>query len=457
MRIPLAVHSYQSRSLPLSAQRLLNLYPQTTPPDAKSKVVLFGTPGLNLFSTAGTGPIRGSQFMAGLLYVVSGTEVYSVTSGGTASLLGSVTGTGDVSIANNGTQMVVVCSDTKGYVVTSSSVVEITDIDWPGASIVTYQDGYFVFSQPSTGRFFLSAINDGSDYDSLDYATAEGDPDNTVAVISDHRELWVFGETSVEVWTNTGDASFPFERLPGAFLERGCGGAFTVAKTDNTVLWLGNDKVVYRADGYVPIRVSTHAIEYAISAYTSAPRAWTYSQEGHSFYILSYDEGTWVLDLSTGFWHERESDGLTRWRASCGAYGYSKNLVGDYSNGKIYELDLDYYSDDGGSISRQAVSPPIHAEGMRAFMSRFEVEFEAGTGLVSGQGVDPQAMLQWSDDGGRTWSNEHWRDMGLIGQYNARTVWNRLGSFRQRFVRLTISDPIKVVIIAANTNITGGT
>jgi len=452
MRIPLAVNSYQARSKPLSAQRLVNLYPETSPPDAKSRVVLIGTPGLALFATVGTGPVRGLQRMNNVLYAVSGIEVYKIAADGTATKLGDVTGSGPVSMADNGSQLVIV-GDGKGWVCDGVTVVRITDPDFPPPSSVAWVDGYHVFTRVDTGQFFISSLYAATTYDALDYATAESLPDNAVAVFVDHREVWVFGEHSVEVWFNSGNATFPFERVTGASLERGCGGRYTIAKVDNSVFWLGEDNIVYRADGYTPVRISTHAIEYAIAKAGGQPRGWTYTQEGHAFYVLSYADATFVFDATVGLWHERQSHNLARWRVDCGQVCYGQNLVGDHETGQVYALDLDTYSENGAVMVRVATSPPIHADGKKFTMAFFEIEIESGAGLASGQGADPQVMLEWSDDGGATWSNEHWTSMGQRGDFSHRPIWRRLGQAVSRIMRVTIAEPIKVAIIAANTDV----
>ena len=420
MRIPLAAESYQARSRPLSAQRLVNLYPERAPDAAKSPLALFGTPGLKLFATAGSGPIRCSHVMAGTFYVVSGTEVYAIDSAGSATLIGSITGSGAASMDDNGTELVIV-SGGNGWVYNGSTLTAIADADFPTVTSVTFLDGYHIFSKDSSGQFVISASYDPTSYDALDFATAEAEPDNLVRVLTDHQELWLFGEKTTEIWYNSGAAAFPFERISGAFIERGCAAVNSVAKMDNSVFWLGDDLVVYRAAEYTPQRVSTHPIEGAIATFAtpSVAEGWTYIQDGHSFYVLTFEEATFVYDAASGLWHERQSYGQKRWRATCGTYAYSKTLVGDYDSGNIYELDLNTYQDNGGTILRTAISPPIHADTNRTTMSRFQVEVESGSGLTTGQGSDPQAMLSWSDDGGRTFGQEHWVSLGAIGAYKS--------------------------------------
>lgn len=464
MRVPLATQSYRARALPLSAQRLVNLYPEIQPPDAKSKLVLYGTPGLRLFGEAGNGPIRGAHVMNDQLYVVSGSGVYLVDGSGIGTLLGTVGGLGHCPMSDNGTQLAICTPDDSGkaYIATATTLNQITDPDFPQVSSVDYLDGYFIFTILDSDEFIISAIRDGTAYDALDFATAEASPDKLLACLADHRELWMFGTNSIEVWQNTGANNFPFERISGAVLEKGCGARDSVAKLNNAVFWLGNDLIVYRALGFVPERISTHAIEYALSKYgrTDDAFAHTYTQEGHFFYCLTFPSAgaSWVYDPENQFWHERESRGLGRWRVNDIVSCYGQVIGGDLSSGKLYAIEMDTYSEDGTAIVRSAVSPPLHADGKRAIMRSFEIEVECGVGLTTGQGSDPQAMLDWSDDGGKTWSNQLSRSIGAIGAFTRRVKWNRLGQFRTaRVVRVAISDPIKVAIIAANTEIEAGT
>ena len=451
MQINFARQAYQSRSLPISAQRCVNLFAESMPDDAKVPLVLHGTPGLRLFATLGAGPIRGLHAKNGVLFAVSGNTAYAVDTTGTGFSKGVVGGSDRLIMADNGTQIVAVTTTGDGYIITDFTTVPIADSDFLPASSVAYLDGYFIFSHKDSGEFFISDISDGLSYDALEFAAAESAPDNLVAAFVDHRELWLFGKTSIEVWTNTGNATFPFERVTNAILERGCIAPASIAKEDNTVWWLGDDLVVYRGSGsgYAPTRVSTHAIEFALQGFSNVADAEGsfYTQEGHKFYVLKIpDEATFVYDVSTGLWHQRQSYGQNDWAVTKAVHCYNKIFVGDDTNGNIYELDLDYYTDNGTTIERIAACPPLWAKSDRAIMSRFEVDFEAGVGLPVGQGSNPQAVLRWSDDGGRTWSNELWTSIGQLGQYRNRAVWRRLGQFRQRIMEVSVSDPVKIAI-----------
>lgn len=467
MRVPFATNSYKSRSLPLSAQRCVNFFPEAQPPDAKAKIALFGTPGIQeLMDAGGNGPCRGFFISTIGSYAVIGTQLYEIESGNLSGL-GAIDGQGAVYFAENNAGQIAICAPPKLYVLTGTALDEVTDPDFPGAGSLDYIDGYGVFNAPDTGQFWITALNNFGDVDALDYVTAESAPDNIRRVIVDHREVWLFGASTIELWVNTGSVDFPFERQSGATIERGVSAPDTVTKLDNTLYWLANDYVVYRADGYTPVRVSTHAIEFAIQSSPSRDIAiaFSYEQEGHAFYVLTlpaladYPGQTFVFDASSGLWHERQS-GVTdaAWRVRYIAYDpvQGKYLAGDDRTGKVYQMSLDLYSENGATMLAYAVSPPLHADAKRAYQSYLQIEIESGVGLTVGQGSDPQMMLQISDDGGKTWGNEKWASMGRIGEYNWRARWRRLGMFRQRYMRVGISDPVKRVIIAADTEITVG-
>jgi hypothetical protein len=435
LRLAIAYQTSGGRSKSLDASRLVNLYAEQA--EGKSNVVLHGTPGLKLVSTYGTGPIRGIRHMAGAMYVVSGGSLYDAA----GIVLGAIDGSGSVSMSDNGTQLVIVTSAGTGYVYSvAGGCTQITDPDWPGASSVDYLDGYFLFSEPDSGIFFISALYDGTNFDALDFASAESAPDNLVRVFVDHREVWLLGTDTCEIWDNTGAQAFPFERIPGAINERGLRAKFSVAKADNSIYWLDRDGIVRRAaEGYTPVRISTHAIEYAIAkGDTASAEAIAYVQEGHEFYALTVPgAGTFVYDAATQLWHERESYGEGRWRAS----GFSRNdgvqYVGDFEDGRVYELDLDTYQDVA-----EILFPPISYEGERFRVHSVRLDMETGTH------GSPQVMMQTSTDG-KTWSNEQWRDFGALGEYSKRVIWRRLGQYDTCHLRFRISDAAKRAVYAA--------
>lgn len=459
MRIPFVGGSSRQRSVSFDAARTVNLYP-VLDQEGKATVALYGTPGLVTFAETAASPVRGLHEASGRLFAVVGASLYEITASGAATVLGGLSSAaGPVSFADNGRQVVAV-DGTAGYSFTlaSDTFAQIADVDWPAADRIAYQDGYFILNDSGSGRFFISSLY-GTDVDPLDFASAEGAPDPLVSLIVDHRELWLFGDESTEIWFNSGASDFPFERINGAFLESGCAAPQSVAKADNSVLWLSKDKRgqghVVRAQGYTPQIVSTRAVEYAIGqmADISDAVAYTYQQDGHAFYVLTFPtaDQTWVLDVTTGLWHERMywNGAEHRHRGACYAFAFGRHLVGDHTNGRIYELSLDAFDDAGDELRAIRRTRHQSAEGKRLFWSSLQIDIEAGVGLSSGQGSDPQMMLRWSDDGGKTWSNEHWRSMGETGEYTRRAIWRRLGCSRNRVYEVVIADPVKRVILDA--------
>jgi hypothetical protein len=379
-------------------------------------------------------------------YVVSGNRLYN----GDGDLLGTIPGSGLVSMADDGTQLVIVTGLLKSYVYTvAGGLAEITDEDFPSASSVDFLDGYFLFSEPDSGRFFISAINDGTDFDALDFATAESAPDDLVCVFVDHREVWLMGVDTCEIWQNTGNADFPFERIPGAINEKGIWGQFTVTQTDNSIYWVDRDGIVRRAgEGYSPQRISTHSIEYQISqGALDDAEAFSYAQEGHEFYVLTVPgAGTFVYDAATQTWHERESINEGRWRGCCFARNGGNQYVGDFESGNVYQLSLDTYTDNGTEQVAEMVFPPVQNEGKRFRVHEVRLDMETGTDGA------PQVMLSLSNDG-KTWKNEAWTDFGALGEYTQRAVWRRLGMHETLHLKFSISDNSKRAVFAAFANI----
>jgi hypothetical protein len=312
----------------------------------------------------------------------------------------------------------------------------------------------------------VTALNDPFSIDPLDFASVQADPDNLVSSVVDHGQVWLFGTNSVEVWYDSGNVDFPLQRIDGAFNEIGCAATFSVAKLDNSLFWLGADRrgkgIVYRANGYSGTRVSTHAVEWQIQQYAdiSDAVAYTYQQDGHSFYVLSFPSAnaTWVYDVATQAWHERagwNNGSFTRHRSNCQTYFNNVNAVGDYQNGNIYAFDMVKYSDHDRIqkwLRSWRALPTGQNNLKRTAQHTQQLDCETGVGLVIGQGNDPQVMMRFSDDGGHTWSNEQWSLMGKIGEYYRRVFWRRLGmtqKIRDRVYEVSGTDPVKIAIVGA--------
>lgn len=475
-RIGIVGPAYALNDVGAAAQRCVNLFPQSIEvPNEPARIMLRSTPGLAVAATVDASePVRGAINVGnGLALVVCGTGVYTVTTAYVATLVGTlVTSQSVVSMASNGQEIMIV-DGLNGYYydINANTLTQISDPDFPGGEIVCFIDGYFIVSDPDTQDIYISGIYDPSTWAALDFAAAEGDPDNIVSLAILNSQIWAFGESTVEPFYNSGNADFPFARVSGALIEKGCGAAHSVAKCDNSVFWLSDQRVIYRSQGYQAMRISTHAIEESIARYATVSDAigMSYEQEGHSFYVLTFPtQGvTWVYDAATGLWHERgewkEIDqgtyGFGRWRANCLCYFNDGILAGDYANGKIYTLDLDTYTDNGVGIIRLRTTPHARAGSFnRIFHKSLTLTIETGVnGMTDAIPMpEPQIMLRWSNDGGYTWGNELWRSLGAQGQYSLKVDWHRLGMARTRVYEIRVSDAARVSIIDDDLEVAAG-
>jgi hypothetical protein len=434
-----ALQSSKGRSYTWAGAELVNCFAEKADGDKLRDFAVMATPGLTLWTTAGTS-IRGSIMCAGVLYVVSDTTLYSVTSAGVVTALGGISGSGPVRMAANYTEVGIAAGGI-GYVYSGGALSTPTPFD---VSDVFYADGYLVWVVEDSEQFFISGLDDALAYDAADIASVEGFPDNIVGAVNSHREIIFLGEYTAEIFYNSGAADFPFERQGNAFIERGCFDRDSIVKIDNSVTFVGDDRIVYTLSGYQPQRISTHAIEYLLRDATYA-RAFTYSQEGHKFYVLECDRGTVLFDHATGAWHVRKSWLSDYWRIGGAVVAYGETYLTNRATGAIYTPSLDVFAEAGETISVQITLPTIEGGGNRATMHAFEVMLENGVGNASAP--DPQIMLQYSDDGGHLWSNEMWRSMGAVGTHRTRAVWRKLGMFRSRQMRVTITDPVKRLMI----------
>lgn len=441
--------------------------------------------------------MRGLWTFGGYAYVASGNTLYKLDSTYNITALGTLANDGPVSMADDGTHLFVACNGPSFvYNATTDAFGQITDPDFPGALTVSYLGGYFVFIEPDSQRVWVTSLLDPTSIDPLDFASAEGSPDGLVSSITDHSEVWLFGTNSVEVWYNSGAADFPLQRIQGAYNEIGCAATYSVAKLDNGLFWLGADArgrgIVYRANGYTGQRISTHAVEWQIQQYgdISDAIAYTYQQDGHAFYVLTFPTAgaTWVYDVATQAWHERASftnGDFGRHRSNCQMVFNNEIIVGDYQNGNLYAFDLEVYADHNRIQKwlRSWRALPTGTNNLnRTAQHSLQLDAETGVGAVGvtevpghiylspltigelgiedeivivnsiDPYVEPQVMLRWSDDGGHTWSNEHWKSMGTQGAYGTRVFWRRLGmttKLRDRVYEISGTDPVKISIMGA--------
>ena len=389
------------------------------------------------------------------------------------------------------------------------SVLPTTDGAFSGANTVDIIDNYFVYNNPTTQQFgasdLLSPVSPP-----LSFSLKDGAPDDLVALIVDHREVYLLGEISSEVWTDVGTVPFPFQRIPGTSTQHGIAAPFSVSRLGNSFAYVSRNNrgqaQIMQMQGYIPQRISTHAVENTlVNQYVGDAISWTYQLEGHEVFVVTFPslELTWAYDITTQMWHKwlytATDSTYQRHRGNCCAVFQGLVIIGDYENGKLYELDKDNYTDDGQTIRRLRRAPHLVTEFQRQYFDELQIQFQPGVGTTGLSNYDqivipgfiylgdtytiesadsliiedaltyvlgsivqqnpttttPQAMLRWSNDGGSTWSNEHWTGIGQLGKYKNRAIWRRLGTARDRVFEVVVTDPVKMVIISANLKVQG--
>ena len=462
-RVALTTGSYSTRSIIASAQRSLNLYAEKNPPDALSPYTHYLTQGLTPVGTAPqVAPVRGLyRSTIGTLFAVIGNGVYAVASGSFAcSLLGTIaTTTGPVKMGDNGTTMVIVDGTAAGYtvVLVGGAFATISDPAWLGSNFAEYVDTFMVFNSPGTNIFYTTTSGIITPLNALFFAGKTGYADLLAGIAIQQRQIWLIGTLTSEIWFNAGGAAFPFQIMPGPFVEHGTNAPYSIAKQGGSVFWLSQDQagqaIVVEASGYQTKSISTPAIEAEISTYSVITDAigFCYEQLGHPFYWLKFPTAgkDWVFDLSTRLWHERcwlDADGNEQGhRANCAAFAYGVNVVGDRLNGQLYTLDPNNYTDFGGPIKRQRGFPHMMNDGKRAFYTQFLADMQCGDATFSGLTVS----LDWSDDRGATYGTPLTQSIGDPGDFLVQPQWRRLGMARDRVFRLTWTAPANTALNGA--------
>jgi len=460
-RYPLFGTGLKGKSANATAQSRVNFYLEQRPESDKTPMVAYNTPGKVFVVSFGDTPVRGIRAVGDLYYVVHRGTLYSVNNAAIKTVLGVLlTASGRVSMQDNGNILQIVDGQ-YGYTYNISTGVyaQVTDPDFVPGFTNSWLQGYFIKDRRGStnkiewGRFDIST--DGSTYDALDFANAESNPDYIVATFVDHGEAIFFGGETTEFWTNSGTPDFPLAYQGSATIEWGLAARWSVTKFKDSIMFLARNRMgqvqVVQLNAYTPQIVSGVDLGYIINRYAAVEdaTAFSYMLNEHPMYQINFPtaNASWLYDGSTGAWSEIKSSG-NRDRAEIGALYLNNYLITDYQNGNIYKLDGDTYSENGTEIQRSITTRHVAGEEYIG-IGRIILDIEPGVGLISGQGSNPQVMLEVSKDGGHTWGQQLWRSFGKIGEYKARAYWNRIGSSRDHVYRFSFSDPVRIVVLGA--------
>jgi hypothetical protein len=481
IQIPIDNGFYVSDSLPISNQVCTNWYanvPQVQ--GALSQGNLYGGAGITqLQTTGGVDQVnRGMHVKSGLPYFLNGEVLIrldkSVDGDGnevfTSVVMGTILGSGRVSMADNGKELMVLVPGGPAYIIDETSgtpFVEITDPSFDAngdPQLVVFIDSYFVCSTDSK-KFIRSDSNNGTSWSALNVYTAESDPDDIVGLQVYNNKLFVLGSEVTEEFANNGGI---FQRT-GLFVDKGLSGAFATIATNNSFMWIGGgtneSAAVWTLNGNTPTKVSNTAIDSAIQNFTleeiQEAFAYSYAKEGAYFVGFSFPTRTFEINTITGKWNERTSalvddDGtvrVLRWRPNSVATAYGRVLCGDSQDGRIGSIDSNVYTEYAENIIRTFSTQVLSDQGNAIIISKLEATMEMGVGdLVT---TNPQIRVSISKNG-KTFDDEICRSIGPIGDYERRAILNRLGRYpRMCVVKVEMSDPVKPVFIKLEANIRG--
>lgn len=484
MQFPITGAAYTHQYQDVNYQRCINMFPTDPGEDGQGKLPLIDVAGLKLLTDLLVGPIRGMHVFKNKLYVVAGQNFYEITVNTDArtldeALLRGVLNTTDgyVSIDNNPTQIIVVDGSPTGYIYTPVDVtfdlIDATD-NFYGGGQVLFHDSYFVYIERNSQRFFTSDNNDGKSWDAIDVASAENKPDNLVAINTTKGELWLFGNESIEVWYNNANpAGSPYSSRNGTAIAVGVAAPFSVTVVDNVLMWLDSRGFVVQSNvsafirdnssGYDLKIISTDAINNAISTYERIDDAvgCYYNDRGHLMYELSFPTAlkTWVYDSTTKLWHEKSwyNDYYGRFEHSLTQFTVQLGplvLAGGVRDGKVYVLDSNYSTFDEDPMHRLRSTAFLADEHKEISINKLELRVQVKYPAEEAVGQDPLIGLRYSHDGGHTWSSEIIRQIGKVGEYNKRVIWNRLGSGREWIFEVSMTEPVSFCLIAASVDMT---
>ena len=480
MRLNLDGHPYTSRSIIASNQRRINLYgEQNKDPQAPVPYTEYPTPGSTLFGTPNVeGSSRGFyRTSLNTAYEVIGTNLYFLASNGAMVLVGTVTDRpSQIIMSDNGIVLVLV-DGVQGWAVdlATNTFGEIIDPAFYGADFVVFLDTFFIFNRPDTNQFYISLalvtyamLTGGTGFDPLDIAAKSGSPDYIVGIATVHKELWLIGQITTEVWIGTGAADFYFQLQQGAYIDHGCAAPYSIASQDVIIFWIMQDKqgsgIVVKGANYQTEEISTPAIVAEFKSYaTMADAIGTCLQiADHAWYVISFPTAnkTWIYDLTINEWSEwvwlNIDDGtFNRHRLNNAAFVYGKNLISDWETGKVLELSINTFTDlnsDDEENPIPCLRTFMHIVGQkyeRVSYLNFDADMEVGTSpqidLSLGEEL-PQISLSWSDNKGKTFGDPVMQTLGNQGDYLTTLSWNRLGSARDRVFKLQWSANLKTAL-----------
>jgi hypothetical protein len=463
----------KSASPAITAQRRINCYVERRQEDDRTAFSLIGRPGLQDFVTStGSSPTRGmwavNTLTTPLLFFVQASTLYSADNSGNVTTLGTLSTTlGDISMADDGTYLVIV-DGFFGYVynMVTTTLTQITDGNFTTAPrTVTWLDGYFIVTASNGRQFQLSQISPSIDptvWPAIQIGFAGSGSGNLRGGIVDHLVLNLFGDVYTEFWQDTGSPDFPFSKIPGAAQQFGLAAPWSISQFDNSLVALFQDRTgnltIARMQGFSLKKISDVDIDGIISRYMSVvdAKGFGFSVAGHPMYLINFigDAQAWCYDGLSGVWSEWQASNGTNFLGTKFANFVGQQIVSDRTTGNLYALTEGLYLDGTDPLPMEVISKHIWNDDKYIGISQLQIDIESGVGTVSGQGVNPVCDLLVSKDGGNTFTSVGYASMGKLGEFTHRLIWRNLGAARDWVLKLRITDPVKRVITGASAEMT---
>lgn len=471
--LPLIGPSYTNRSLPLSAQVSKGIIPEINP-EARNIVSLHAFPGLKVFSSL-VGNGRGTHVMADLLYVVYGSVLSSVDSAGVATSRGTIDGQTICDFADNGTQLIITTGTTAYmYTVETEVLAEITDPNLTNPTTVGYLNAQFILDNNAPdsvrGEFvttqLLTALTPENFVQPLDFAVANAHPDDISSIKIYNGAVMFFGPDGIEPWFNSGVGSPPFDPIQTAFRPYGLISSDAIDITDEFIYFIDDQRIPRRLFGLQVNNIGNPALAFEWGKYVRVDDAvgFAYIIDQRNYFQINFPTAnrSWLYHEQSNSWYQLSfGTDDQRHRGQSHEFVYGKNIIQDYSNGQLYELDFETFTDNGQVIQRRRTTAVIHGglygfPGKEIFFDKVEFVVQTGVGVATGQGENPRLMIRSSDDGGRSWTAEEWHSLGEGGAYQTMVQLDQQGSAFARVYELTYSEPTEFALIDAQAEISIG-
>lgn len=396
----------------------------------------------------GTGPggSRGGINWNGYCYRVMGSKLVRVDSDGTVTTLGDV-GSGGLVTMDYSFDQLAIASGGHLYYWDGATLTQVTDVDLGTVIDFRWVDGYFMTTDGTS--LIVTELNDPTQVNPLKYGSSEADPDPVKAILKPRNEIHALNRHTIEVFSNVGGDTFPFQRNEGAQIQKGTVGTHTCCVYLDAVAFMGggrNEAIgVYVGANSTTRKLSTQEIDRVLAEFTESElsecKLETRNDGSHTFLYVHLPDRVLVYDamaseaLQEPAWFTLTStlSGFSEYRARDFVYCYDRWLVGDPQTSNIGFLDSTVGEHWGSAVRWEFGTPILYNEGNSAIIH--ELELVCLTGRVS-LSADPVVWTQYSMDG-ETWSMPKSVSAGRQGDRNKRICWRTQGTIRnwrmQRF------------------------